>query len=110
MECKKMKKMLKPLIPKPHPHAEREVIITLNATVTDAAATADQALQTINTTIEGSSDITQPPLILVYITSNNRLVLITNRTTQACTYEPFLQIIANAASSLNPVKTRINEC
>jgi hypothetical protein len=102
--------MPEPLIPKPHPGAEREVIITLNTTVTNATATADQALQTINTTIKGSPNITQPPFILAYITSNNCLVLTTNPMTKASTYEPLLQIIANATSNLNPVETTINEC
>jgi hypothetical protein len=110
VEYKKKKKMPELLVPKPHAHAEREVIITLNANIIDTAATADQALQTINTTIKASSDITQPPFILAYITSNDRLVLTTNPTTKASAYEPFLQIIANTTSNLNPVETRINEC
>jgi hypothetical protein len=52
MECKKKKKAPELLIPKPYPGTEREVIITLNTTVTNAAAGADQGLQTINNTIK----------------------------------------------------------
>jgi hypothetical protein len=58
VERKKKKKTPEPIVPKPHLCTDWEVIITLNTTVTDAAATADQALQTINATIKGSSDIT----------------------------------------------------
>jgi uncharacterized coiled-coil protein SlyX len=109
VEQKKKKKVPETIVPKPHPRAEREVIITLNTAVTDAAATIDQTLQAMNTTIKDTPDITQPPLILSGITSNNCLVLTTNPTTKASAYELYLQMIPNAASNLNPVETRINE-
>jgi hypothetical protein len=86
------KKELAPqtVIPKAFPHTEREVILTLEATVTDSTTTANQALQSINAVIRQSADITHPPFILAYITSNNRLVLTSNPTTKASAYVPFL--------------------
>jgi hypothetical protein len=108
VECKK-KKTPTTVIPKALPGADREVIITLREKVTDHATIADQALQAINKVIKESTDITQPPFILVCITSNNRLVLTTNPTTKASDYTPYLQIIANITQQLKPTETRINE-
>jgi hypothetical protein len=89
---------------------EREFIITIEATIPNATTTADQALQAINKVINESSDITQPPFILLCITSNNSLVLTTNPTTKAAAYTRYLQIIANATKCLKLVESRINEC
>jgi hypothetical protein len=77
--------------------------------MTNAAATTHQTLQAINKTIKDTPDITQPPFILARITGNNRVVLTSNPTTNASAYEAYLPMIANAASNLNAVKTRINE-
>jgi hypothetical protein len=41
VQCKKKKMTPEPIIPKPHPHNESEVIITLNTTITDATTIAD---------------------------------------------------------------------
>jgi hypothetical protein len=109
IEHKKKKKTPETIIPKAFPRTEREVIITLETTIPNAATTADQALQAINKAINESADITQPPFILSRITSNNRLVLTTNPTTKAAAYAPYLQIIANAAKVLKPIESRINE-
>jgi hypothetical protein len=109
IERKKKKKTPETIIPKTLPRADREVIITLREKVTDTATIADQALQAINKVIKESADITQPPFILARITSNNRLVLTTNRTTKASDYTQYLQIIANVTQQLKPTETRINE-
>jgi hypothetical protein len=46
------------IIPQHHPHAKREVIITLNTSVTNITTTANLTLQAINKTIKDTPDIT----------------------------------------------------
>jgi hypothetical protein len=50
-------------------------------------------------------DVKQLPFIIVQITNSNCLFLTTNLTTKVTPYEPYLQMIANATSNLNPVET-----
>jgi hypothetical protein len=80
------------------------VIITLDTVIINATTIADEILQAINKTILENPDIKQPPFVLVQITNNNCLILTTNLSTEATTYEPYLQMIANAISNLNLVE------
>jgi hypothetical protein len=98
------------IITKALPCTDREVIITIKVAVTDAIRAADYSLKLVNKAITESADITMPPFILARITSNNRIVLITNPTTKVAIYMPYLQILANATKCLKPVETKINEC
>jgi hypothetical protein len=108
--CKNKNPAPATIIPKALCHTKREVIITIAVPVTNAIPTTDYALKPINKVIMESADITVPPFILACITSNNRVVLMTNPTTKATTYVPYLQILTNAVKCLKPVETKSNEC
>jgi hypothetical protein len=98
------------IIPRALPRTEREVIIHIAMPVSDPIQAADYTLKLINKAITESADITVPPFTLAHITTNNRVVLMTNPTTKATAYAPYLQFIADATKCLKPIETKINEC
>jgi hypothetical protein len=108
--CKNKKPVPATIIPRALPCTEREVIITITVPVTNAIPTTDYALKLVNKAIMESANIAMPPFILACITSNNRVVLMTNPTTKAAAYAHYLQILTNATKCLKPVETKINEC
>jgi hypothetical protein len=99
------------ILPKALPHIEREVLLTCNATITNAkhkVKWATYALQRFNHIINTRSDITLPPFILAQITNNNRLVLTTNPTTPATAYASYLPMLSAKINTLQPIDPHIN--
>jgi hypothetical protein len=109
--ARKQKKPAPPtLIPKPLPRTNREVIITCENIITEAERQkwANYALNRFNYAIRTTAEIDQPPLILARINSNNKLVLMTNPTTPATAYIPYMAILLNEIKSLKPTIGHMN--
>jgi hypothetical protein len=98
------------IIPKALPYTKREIIIHIAMPVSDPIQAAGYTFKLINKAIIESPDNTILPFILTCITTNNRVVLMTNPTTKATAYVPYLQFMADATKFLKPIKTKINEC
>jgi hypothetical protein len=77
---KKKKPAPTPLIPKPLPRIEREIIIPTDTVFppNELKKWADYALNRFNHLILNTADITPPPFALARINSHNKIVLTTN--------------------------------
>jgi hypothetical protein len=108
--CKHKKPTPTTIIPNALPRIEREVIITCKTQVPENNRVnyANYALNNIHCIIRHSADITLPPSILARINSNNKLVLMTNPTTPANAYVPYLRMLITDIKSLQPTDPRIN--
>jgi hypothetical protein len=102
--CKKKKPALPLLIPKSLPHIEREIIIPTDTIFPPAKLKkwADYALNQFNWLIHNIVEITQPPFVLARINSHNKIVLMTNPTTPASAYTPYIPMLLNEIKSLKP--------
>jgi hypothetical protein len=109
---RKKKKPTPPLlIRKSLPRIEREIIITCNLDIVPAAgrkAFSDTALQRFNSLIVRSAEIDLPPFIFARTNSNDKLVLMTNHTTPAAAYKPYLQLLTNQLTPFAPTASEIN--
>jgi hypothetical protein len=108
---KKKKPAPPPLIPKSLPRIEREIIITCNLDIVPAAgrkAFSDTPLQRFNSLIVWSAEIDLPPFIFARTNSNDKLVLMTNHTTTAAAYKPYLQLLTNQLTPFTPTVSEIN--
>jgi hypothetical protein len=107
---KKTKPTPPPLIPKPLPRIERDIIITCNKSITKAQCQdiAAGALLHLNNYIRTTAKIDQPPFILARITSNNKLVLTTNPTIPATAYTPYIPVLLNEIKPLKPTTGQMN--
>jgi hypothetical protein len=111
MSHKKKKPVPPPLIPKSVPRIEREIIITCNlSTIPDAERKdfSDRVLQIFNSLIAQLAEIDLPPFIFARTNSNNKLVLMTNHTTPAAAYKPYLQLLTNNMHYFIPTTSKIN--
>jgi hypothetical protein len=55
-------------------------------------------------------EITQPPFALARINSHNKIVLMTNPTTPASAYTPYMLMLLNEIKSLKPTIGNTNSC
>jgi hypothetical protein len=111
VSCKKKKPAPPPLIPKSLPRIEREIIITCDLSMVPDAERkefSDRALRIFNTIIVRSAEIDLPPFILARTNSNSKLVLMTNHTTPAAAYKPYLQLFTNKMERFTPTASEIN--
>jgi hypothetical protein len=114
VSCKKKKPALPTIIPKSLPHVDRQIIITITheklTNDTERQKTAVSALDYLNYAIRTTAKIDQLPFILARITSNNKLVLMTNPTTPATAYTPYMPMLINGIKPLNPTSGQMNSC
>jgi hypothetical protein len=111
--ARKQKKPAPPtIIPKSLPRVDREIIITIayeNFTNdTECQKAAISTLGRLNYAIRNTAEIDQPPFTLARITSNNKLVLTTNPTTPATTYNPYMPVLLNEIKTLKPTTGYLN--
>jgi hypothetical protein len=109
--CKNKKPAPDTILLEALPHIEREVLITCNqriGTPKQKAKWATIILQKFNHIINTRMHITLPPFILAQIIHNNRLVLMTNPTTPATTYKPYLPMLSPEINILQPCNPCIN--
>jgi hypothetical protein len=99
-----------PLIPKPLPRIEREIIIPTDTVFppNELKKWADYALNRFNHLILNTADITPPPFTLARINSHNKIVLTTNPTTPASAYTPYMPMLLNEIKSLKPTTGNTN--
>jgi hypothetical protein len=107
---KKKKPTLPPLIPKPLPRIEWEIIIPTENTFPPAELKkwADFALNRLNYQILHTAEITLPPLAFSRINSHNKIVLTTIPTTPASAYTPYMPMLLNQIKSLKPTEGNTN--
>jgi hypothetical protein len=112
ISCKKKKPIPPTLIPKSLPYVDREIMITVICkkitTETEHQKSADYTLSHFNSAISILAEINQLPLTLGRINSNNKLVLMTNPTTPASAYIPYMLILLNEIKSLKPTTGHMN--
>jgi hypothetical protein len=110
VSCKKKKPAPPPLIPKSLPHIEREIIIPTDTIFPPAELKkwADYALNRFNWLILHTADIAPPPFTLARINSHNKIVLMTNPTTPASAYTPYMPMLLNEIKSLKPATGNTN--
>jgi hypothetical protein len=100
------------IIPKSLPRVDREIIITIKyenfTNDTERQKVAFSTLGHLNYAIRNTAEIDQPPFILARITSNNKLVLTTNPTTPATTYNPYMPVLLNEIKTLKPTPGYLN--
>jgi hypothetical protein len=111
--ARKQKKPVPPtIIPKSLPRVDREIIITITyenfTNDTERQKVAVSTLGRLNYAIQNTAEIDQPPLILARITSNNKLVLMTNPTTPATAYTPYMPVLLNEIKTLKPTTGYLN--
>jgi hypothetical protein len=110
VSCKKKKSVPAPLILKVLPYIEQELIIPTDTTFhpDELMKVANYALNHLNLVIANTTEITHPPFSLARMNSHNRLVLMTNPSTPASAYTPFMLMLLNDIKSLKPVTGAAN--
>jgi hypothetical protein len=104
--------VLPTIIPKSLPRVDREIIITITyenfTNNTECQKAAVSTLDRLNYAIRNTAEIDQPSFTLARITSNNKLVLMTNPTTPATAYTPYMPVLLNEIKTLKPTSRHLN--